>query len=162
MSSIKPISASNRHVSKMARRIREEEEAKIMGIEKGPPKPASYLDKEGRKHFRKFVKLHDHLNETDSEDLSQLCQYLVLHREAMKAMNGLDIFSKEYGNHLTQIMKFDKLIMSYMSHLCLTYRERLRLSNEMTKLRVEEMKLEQMNGQAKEANPLLELLKKLD
>ncbi|WP_180232707.1 hypothetical protein [Bacillus cereus] len=93
----------------MASRIREEEETKVMGVE--PPKlqPASYLYSEEKKMFEKFVELHDHLSEADSEDLSQLCQYIVLHRKAVERIDELDILLDEYGKHLMQIVKLAKL-----------------------------------------------------
>ncbi|QBJ67106.1 hypothetical protein C3496_12315 [Bacillus anthracis] len=163
MSAIKSVHLSNRKLSKMARRIREEEEAKVMGVELPKPQPANYLDFEGKKMFEKFVELHNHLSEADSEDLSQLCQYIVLHRKAVERIDELDILSGEYGKHLTQIVKLDKLINGYMVQLCLTYRERLRLANELAKLRIEEEKLKTMNGaQQQEENPLLDLLKEVE
>ncbi len=47
-----------------------------------------------------------------------------------------------------------------MTALCIPLSQRLRLSNEMAKLMIEEKKLEQMNGAVvQEVNPLLTLLK---
>ncbi|TKJ07539.1 hypothetical protein FC702_05265 [Bacillus cereus] len=148
----------------MARRIREEEEAKILGVDVPKPKPAKYLDAEGKKEFAKFVKYHEHLSEADSEDLSQLCQYIVLYRKAVEPTHELDVLSDEYGKHLTNLLKLDKLISGYMVQLCLTYKERLRLANELAKLRIEEEKLKNINGQKQQQanNPLLELLKEID
>ncbi|MES5896656.1 hypothetical protein [Bacillus cereus group sp. RP43] len=46
---------------------------------------------------------------------------------------------------------------------CLTYREKLRLANELAKLRIEEDKLKTMNGaQQQEKSPILDLLKEID
>ncbi|MFU7590098.1 hypothetical protein ACMX9J_14335 [Priestia sp. RMT2NF4] len=164
MSTLKSVHLSNRKLSKMARRIREEEEAKVMGVKIGKPEPAEYLDDEGKKHFQNFVTHHEHLSLSDSEDLSQLCQYLVFHRKAMDAMSELDILSDEYGKHLTQVMKLDKLVSGYMVQLCLTYKERLRLANELAKLRIEEEKMKVINKKNNpwEGNPLLEVLRAVD
>lgn len=164
MSTIKSVHLSNRKLSKMARRIREEEEAKILGVDVPKPKPAKYLDAEGKKEFAKFVKYHEHLSEADSEDLSQLCQYIVLYRKAVEPTHELDVLSDEYGKHLTNLLKLDKLISGYMVQLCLTYKERLRLANELAKLRIEEEKLKSINGQKQQQanNPLLDLLKEID
>jgi len=159
MSTIKSVHLSNRKLSKLARRVREEEEAKIMGSERTIPKPARYLDKEGKKEFKRFVKLHEHLSEADSEDLSQLCQYIVLHRDAVKQTRELDVMSDEYGKHLTNLLKLDKLISGYMVQLCLTYKERLRLANEIAKIKIEEQKLAMMESpKVQEVNPLLAVL----
>ncbi|WP_180229752.1 hypothetical protein [Bacillus cereus] len=48
--------------------------------------------------------------------------------------------------------------------LCLTYRERLRLANELAKLRIEEEKLKSINGQKQQQadNPLLAVLKEIE
>lgn len=78
-------------------------------------------------------------------------------------LEELEIFDELSVDLEKRIHAYERSIIAHMKDLCIPLSQRLRLSNDIAKLMIEEKKLEQMNQQNNQAiNPLMALLEEDD
>ncbi|MDA1660380.1 hypothetical protein PDK35_10430 [Bacillus cereus group sp. TH153LC] len=147
------------NMSKLERQVRTEEEAKQKAVPRTKPKPVMVLNKVERKLFNKIVKLNDNFTEADSINLSMLVSSLYNYDELKQAIQELNVFDEDRGALERRSLAYDKTIQQHLSALSISLTQRMRMMNDLTKIKIEEKKLEQMNQQNNQAvNPLMALL----
>ncbi|MBG9470142.1 hypothetical protein ABE55_27240 [Bacillus thuringiensis] len=148
------------NMSKMERQVRKEEEAKQKAIPRTKPKPVMTLNRIEKKLFNKIVKLNDNFTEADSINLSMLVTSLHNYDELKQAIQELNVFDEDRGALERRALAYDKTIQQHLSALSISLTQRMRMMNDLTKIKIEEKKLEAMDNQNKpaEANPLLAIL----
>lgn len=154
----KSVHQMTRKLSKAERAAREKMEVEVVQAAT-KPKPMDFINKVEKKLFNKFVKLNDNFTEADSVSLSILTKSLARYTALSNRLEELDDFDERCIQLEKRIHAYDKAILGHMQSLCIPLNQRLRLSNEMAKLMIEEQKLQQMQQDGmKEINPLLAIL----
>ena len=161
---ITPYSQMTGNMSKLERQVRkqlEEEEAKKP---KTTPKPAFHMSKIEGKIFKNLAKLNENFTEADGYSLSMLTKSMCRYNRLNARLDELDPTDEQCISLEKRIHAYDKSMNLHMTSLCIPFNQRIRLSNEMAKLIIEEKKLEQLeqNNKPQEVNPLLALLMEND
>jgi flagellar biosynthesis chaperone FliJ len=156
---ITPVGLMTSKMSKLEKQVRTQMEAEVNYTTPKKPKPTVTLTKEERKLFNRFVKLNDSFTEADSTSLSLLTTALYRYEQIKEALSTMDIFDERNITMERRMLAYDKAISQHMTALSIPLTQRLRMSNDLAKVMIEEKKLEQMNGQAMpEVNPALAIL----
>lgn len=154
-----PIAQMTRKVSKLEREMRTQLENEVYTMASKKPKPIVTMSKAEKKIFSKYSKLNDSFNEADSTSLSLLTKSLYRYNALQEVLCMLDITDERCSDLERRMLNFDKTICQHMTALSIPLTQRLRMSNELAKVLIEEKKLEQMNNPTRvEVNPLLALL----
>ncbi|MFP8643357.1 hypothetical protein ACLHWY_17665 [Priestia aryabhattai] len=155
----KSVKQMTRKISKAERKAREEAEAKVVTNLQLKPVPQGQLNEVQQIIFNNLVKLNDSFTIADSISLTMLARSMHRYNVLNDVLHELDVLDEEAASLEKRIYAFDKSIIAHMNLLCIPLSQRLRLSNDMARLAIEEKKLEQMNEQKpQEVNPLLAIL----
>lgn len=152
----KSVKEMSMKMSKAEIAAREKMEAEIV-TNQTFPKASTMLSKAEKKVFSKLKRYNDNFTEADSTSLNMLAQYIDIWNRLKEAHNALDITDERSADIEKRMTAIDKQIAQHMTALCIPLSQRLRLSNELAKVMIEQQKLEQMN-QAQTVNPLLAML----
>jgi hypothetical protein len=162
--SITSVSNNKSKMSKYEKQARSEMEAKVANMAPSKPKPMFPLSKEQRKIFNRYAKLNDSFNEADSTSITLLAYSMHRYTLIHEYMNTLDITDERNVQLERRALAFDKAINTHMTALSIPLTQRLRMSNDMAKVMIEERKLEQMerdNQPIQEVNPIINLMEAL-
>ncbi|MDA1906036.1 hypothetical protein PDK24_09455 [Bacillus cereus] len=155
----KSVGQMTRKISKAEKQAREEMERKLVGNLQSKPEAWLSMNKKELVTFNKLAKLNENFTEADSISLSMLTKSMYRYHLLNSRLEELDALDECSVDIEKRIRAYEKSIITHMTALCIPLSQRLRLSNEMAKLMIEEKKLEQMNGAVvQEVNPLLTLL----
>lgn len=155
----KSVNQMTRKISKAERKAREEAEAKVVTNLQSKPEPQGLLNESQQIIFDNIVKLNDSFTIADSISLTMLARAIHRYNVLNDVLGELDVLDEQAASLEKRIHAFDKSIIVHMNLLCIPLSQRLRLSNDMARLAIEEKKLEQMNEQKpQEVNPLLAIL----
>ncbi|MGR9593661.1 hypothetical protein [Bacillus thuringiensis] len=159
----KSVSQMTRKISKAEKQAREEMERKLVRNLQSKPEAWLSMNKKELAIFNKLAKLNENFTEADSISLSMLTKSMHRYHLLNYKLEELDEIHECSMELEKRIKAYEKSITTHMTALCIPLSQRLRLSNEMAKLMIEEKKLEQMNTKNKqEVNPLLALLEEDD
>ncbi|HFJ9299702.1 TPA: hypothetical protein ACGW3J_003315 [Bacillus paranthracis] len=159
----KSVSQMTRKISKAEKQAREEMERTFVRNLQSKPEAWLSMNKKELAVFNKLAKLNANFTEADSISLSMLTKSMYRYQLLNNKLEELDELHECSMELEKRIKAYEKSITTHMTALCIPLSQRLRLSNEMAKLMIEEKKLEQMNGkQDLPENPLLALLKEVD
>ncbi|PEF42405.1 hypothetical protein CON72_03825 [Bacillus wiedmannii] len=160
---VKSIDQVKQKMSKAEREARTEAEKQVVTNIQTKPKAYSFVSKPMKRIFNKLIKLNENFTESDSMSLSMLTKSLYRYELLNNRLEELDELDELSVDLEKRIHAYERSITAHMKDLCIPLSQRLRLSNDIAKLMIEEKKLEQMNQQNKqEANPLLALLEEDD
>ncbi|MBE5096463.1 hypothetical protein IGH98_22440 [Bacillus thuringiensis] len=160
---VKSIDQVKQKMSKSDRAIKTEVQSQVVTNIKTKPKAYSFVSKPMKRIFNKLVKLNENFTESDSMSLSMLTKSLYRYELLNNQLEELEVFDELSVDLEKRIHAYERSITAHMKDLCIPLSQRLRLSNDIAKLMIEEKKLEQMNQQNKqETNPLLALLEEDD
>ncbi|WP_090813824.1 hypothetical protein [Bacillus nitratireducens] len=160
---VKSIDQVKQKMSKAEREARTEAEKQVVTNIKTKPKAYPFVSKPMKRIFNKLMKLNENFTESDSMSLSMLTKSLYRYELLNNRLEELDELDELSVDLEKRIHAYERSITAHMKDLCIPLSQRLRLSNDIAKLMIEEKKLEQMNQQNKqEANPLLALLEEDD
>ncbi|MED1565334.1 hypothetical protein [Bacillus paramycoides] len=155
----KSVSQMTRKISKAEKQAREEMERKLVRNLQSKPEAWLSMNKKELEVFNKLTKLNENFTEADSISLSMLASSLYNYEELSAAARELDIYDEARGSLERRTLAYDKAVQQHMAALSIPLSQRLRLSNEMAKLMIEEKKLANMEAQNTQTiNPLLALL----
>lgn len=150
-------------MSKADREARKEAEKLVVTNVKTKPKAYPFVNKPMKRIFNKLIKLNENFTESDSMSLSMLTKSLYRYELLNTELEELEILDERAVDLEKRIHAYERSITAHMKDLCIPLSQRLRLSNDIAKLMIEEKKLEQMNQQNNQAiNPLMALLEEED
>lgn len=152
MGATKSVQHSTRKMKKEDREMREEMEDKYV-TDKTSPTIILPLSKDARKIFNRLKKRNEHFTEDDSASLTALAFALSEKGKSMELLQEYKPLSDEYRFLTKNISDYDKQAIQHMTALSIPLKDRLRLANEMTKIAIEERKLEAMNLPQEQINP---------
>ncbi|HHQ2477319.1 TPA: hypothetical protein ACSPJ7_001502 [Bacillus cereus] len=152
MGAVKSVQHSTRKTSKHEREMREEMEDKYV-TDKTSPTIILPLSKDARKIFNKLKKRNEHFTQDDSASLTALAFALSEKGKSMELLQEYNPLSDEYRFLTKNISDYDKQAIQHMTALSIPLKDRLRLANEMTKIAIEEKKLQAMNQPQEQVNP---------
>ncbi|HDR7260259.1 TPA: hypothetical protein QCX12_003982 [Bacillus paranthracis] len=154
-----PVSQLSMKISKAERAARQEMEQKYVTNVKTKPKPVLAVSKLEKKLFDKLSELNDIFTEADSISLTMLSKSMYRMELLSERLEELDEMDERAADLEKRIQAFERSVAMHMKDLCIPLSARLRLSNEMAKLMIEEKKLANMETQNQQVvNPLLALL----
>ncbi|MGR2742285.1 hypothetical protein [Bacillus sp. N6] len=144
MGATKSVHQMTRKMKKEDRELREENEAELVK-KKTKPKITLPLSDAAKKMFNSLKKRYVHLTVDESDTLTLLAYALNEISKNMEEQQHHHILSEEYRDLKKNISDYNKQVMQYMSVLSIHLKDKLQLSNEMTKIAIEERKLDAMN-----------------
>ncbi|AAT57265.1 MULTISPECIES: hypothetical protein [Bacillus] len=160
---VKSVAQVKQKMSKDTREARIEAEKQVVTNIKTKPKAYPFVSKPMKRIFNKLIKLNENFTESDSMSLSMLTKSLYRYELLNTELEELEIFDELSVDLEKRIHAYERSIIAHMKDLCIPLSQRLRLSNDIAKLMIEEKKLEQMNQQNNQAiNPLMALLEEDD
>lgn len=141
---VKSIINMTRKVSKFVRETRANLEESIVKRGNSKPQPWFLNNEHELAIFHNLAKLNDYSADADGISLSMLAQSLYRYEKYSNAIIELD-FDDERVDRLDKIRRLlEKSIIQHMTLLCIPLNQRLRLSNDLSKLKVQERQLEQL------------------
>lgn len=153
MGATKSIHNMTRKMKKEDRELREQMEDEHV-TDKTTPKIILPLSKDARKIFNRLKKRNEHFTEDDSASLTALAFALSEKGKSMELLQEHNPLSEEYRFLTKNISDYDKQAIQHMTALSIPLKDRLRLANEMTKIAIEERKLDAMNQPQEQVNAI--------
>lgn len=157
---VKSINKMTRKVSKFEKETRANLEETIVKRGNSKPKPWFPMNEKELEIFNNLVKLNDYFADADGISLSMLTKSLYRYELYSKKILELDIDDERCKRIEKNRRMAEQSIIQHMTMLCIPLSQRLRLSNDLSRLKVEQKKLEQMeDDNIQPENPLLALLR---
>ncbi|MGG4467388.1 hypothetical protein ABER68_05020 [Paenibacillus alvei] len=149
-----------RKVSKFESETRADLEESIVKRGNSKPEPWFPMNERELAIFHNLASLNDYYADADGIPLSMLAISLSRYELFCQVSMGLDIEDERVIKLEKRKKIVEQSIIQNMNMLCIPLSQRLRLSNDLAKLRLEEKKLQEMDEQELQPeNPLLALLK---